>query len=71
MESRIESSADFVDYMIPLSSMGGGVKKQNANVNLSSQIDTPMGMNVNNSQMLIGSIPDFERQPEDMSPDHH
>jgi hypothetical protein len=49
MESRIESSADFVDYMIPLSSMGGGVKKQNANVNISSQIDTPMGMNVNNS----------------------
>ena len=71
MESRIESSADFVDYMIPLSSMGGGVKKQNANVNLSSQIDTPMGMNVNNSQMLIGSIPDFERQQEDMSPAHH
>jgi len=49
MESRIESSADFVDYMIPLSSMGGGVIKQNANVNLSSQIDTPMGMIVNNS----------------------
>ena len=36
MESRIESSADFVDYMIPLSSLGGGVKKQNANVNLGS-----------------------------------
>ena len=71
MESRIESSADFVDYMIPLSSIGGGVKKQNANVNLGSQIDTPMGMNVNNSQMLIGSIPDFERQQEDMSPAHH
>ncbi len=26
MESRIESYGDFVDYMIPLSSMGGGVK---------------------------------------------
>ena len=36
MESRIESSADFVDYMIPLSSIGGGIRQQNVNVNMNS-----------------------------------
>jgi hypothetical protein len=51
MESRIESSADFVDYMIPLSSIAGGPpqKKMGEGIINDSQLDTPMGLNINNS----------------------